>query len=197
MNVVISTYNDLLLGDVQVLPEKGTVGFGSGLQGWGFTLGKFAKIYAAKFGVPKEKLMAKMWGDNYFDAEGKKWTTNNTSASGKAIPRAFCQFVLEPIYQLARSIMDGDKEKWNKMVSQLQITLSPEDIETEGKALLKIVMRKFLPAAEAILEMIVIHLPSPLIAQKYRVENLYEGPMDDEVSTILFSPQCPPSSSPF
>jgi len=71
-NVIVSTYNDPLLGDVQVQPEKGTVGFGSGLQQWGFTLGRFAKIYAAKFGVPKEKLMLRLWGDNYFDAEGKK-----------------------------------------------------------------------------------------------------------------------------
>jgi len=185
VNVVISTYNDKLLGDVQVLPEKGTVGFGSGLQGWGFTLGRFAKLYAAKFGVPKEKLMGRLWGDNYFDPEGKKWTSSNTTASGKPIPRAFCQFILEPIYQLARSIMDGDKEKYGKMVSQLQIALSPEDSESEGKPLLKIVMRKFLPAAEAILEMIVIHLPSPLIAQKYRVETLYEGPMDDESATAI------------
>jgi elongation factor 2 len=185
VNVIISTYNDKLLGDVQVLPDKGTVGFGSGLQGWGFTLSRFAKLYSAKFGVPKDKLMARLWGDNYFDPEGKKWTSNNTTASGKALPRAFCQFVLEPIYQLARSIMDGDKEKYNKMVSQLQITLTTEDNEMEGKALLKAVMRKFLPAAEAILEMIVIHLPSPLIAQRYRVENLYEGPMDDEAATNI------------
>lgn len=190
VNVVISTYNDKLLGDVQVLPDKGTVGFGSGLQGWGFTLAKFAKLYSAKFGVPKEKLMSKLWGDNYFDAEAKKWTTSNTSASGKALPRAFCQFILDPIYQLARSIMDGDKEKYKKMITQLQIQLSPEDNEQEGKLLLKIVMRKFLPAAEAILEMIVIHLPSPLIAQKYRVENLYEGPMDDEAATAIS--QCNP-----
>lgn len=190
VNVIISTYNDKLLGDVQVLPEKGTVGFGSGLQGWGFTLGRFAKLYAAKFGVPKDKLMARLWGDNYFDAEAKKWTSSNTSASGKALPRAFCQFVLEPIYQLARAIMDGDKEKTEKMMKTLQITLTPEDAEAQGKALLKVVMRKFLPAAEAILEMIVIHLPSPLTAQKYRVENLYEGPMDDEAATAIR--QCNP-----
>jgi len=185
VNVVISTYHDKLLGDVQVLPEKGTVGFGSGLQGWGFTLAKFAKLYSAKFGVPKDKLMARLWGDNYFDAEGKKWTSSNTSVSGKPLKRAFCQFILEPIYQLARSVMDGDKEKYKKMIAQLQIVMSNEDHENEGKALLKIVMRKFLPAAEAILEMIVIHLPSPLIAQKYRVENLYEGPLDDEIATAI------------
>ncbi|KAF9106409.1 Elongation factor 2, partial [Mortierella sp. GBA35] len=55
-----------------------------------------------------------------------------------------------------------------------------DEKEMEGKLLLKTVMKKFLPAGEALLEMIVIHLPSPVTAQKYRVENLYEGPQDDE-----------------
>jgi elongation factor 2 len=35
--VIIATYNDSLMGDVQVQPEKGTVAFGSGLHGGGFT----------------------------------------------------------------------------------------------------------------------------------------------------------------
>jgi elongation factor 2 len=83
--------------------------------------------------------------------------------------------------------MDNDKEKMNKMFTTLGVTLSSEDWDNQGKALLKIVMRKFLPAAEAILEMIVLHLPSPVVAQKYRVENLYEGPMDDECATGIRS----------
>merc|ERR1711990_184929 len=41
-------------------------------------------------------------------------------------------------------------------------------------------MRKWLPAGEALLMMIAIHLPSPVTAQKYRMEMLYEGPHDDE-----------------
>lgn len=41
-------------------------------------------------------------------------------------------------------------------------------------------MRKWLPAAEALLQMITIHLPSPVTAQRYRTELLYEGPLDDE-----------------
>merc|ERR1711990_328487 len=41
-------------------------------------------------------------------------------------------------------------------------------------------MRKWLPAGDALLMMIAIHLPSPVTAQKYRMEMLYEGPDDDE-----------------
>jgi len=185
VNAIVGTLEDKELGDITVQPEKGTVAFGSGLHGWGFTLGKFAKLYAAKFGVPKEKLMARLWGDNYFDAEGKKWTSNNMSATGKPLVRAFCQFVLEPIYQLSRAVVDENMEKVNKMIETLKIHMTPDDMELKGKALLKAIMRKFLPAADAILEMIVLHLPSPVVAQKYRVGNLYEGPMDDECAKAI------------
>merc|ERR1712063_35900 len=74
VNVVISTYEDEHLGDVQVYPEKGTVAFGSGKEQWGFTLMRFAKMYASKFGVDKEKMMRRLWGNSYYDAPRKKWT---------------------------------------------------------------------------------------------------------------------------
>nr|BAN66165.1 elongation factor 2, EF-2 [Babesia bovis] len=43
-------------------------------------------------------------------------------------------------------------------------------------------MQIWLPAGDVLLQMIVSHLPSPFEAQKYRVENLYTGPMDDEAA---------------
>jgi elongation factor 2 len=184
-NVIISTYHDERLGDVQVIPENGTVAFGSGLHGWGFTLGKFANMYAQKFGVEKGKLMQRLWGDNYFDAKAKKWRKTPTSEEGKPLKRAFCQFILDPIYQLFHSIMNHETEKVNKMLNALKIVLKGEDKDLTGKPLLKCVMKKFLPASDALLEMIVLHLPSPVVAQKYRVETLYEGPMDDECANAI------------
>ena len=41
------------------------------------------------------------------------------------------------------------------------------------------------PCTQALLEMMIWHLPSPAIAQKYRVENLYEGPLDDVYATAI------------
>ena len=61
VNVIISTYNDKALGDVQVYPEKGTVAFGSGLHGWAFSLRNFATRYSKKFGIDKEKMMGRLW----------------------------------------------------------------------------------------------------------------------------------------
>ncbi|PWN19399.1 P-loop containing nucleoside triphosphate hydrolase protein [Microstroma glucosiphilum] len=180
VNVVIATYADKVLGDVQVYPDQGTVAFASGLHGWAFTLRQFATRYAKKFGVDKAKMMQKLWGDNFFNPKTKKWSTKATDADGKPLERAFNIFVLDPIYRIFDSIMNFKKEETTQLLEKLEVVLTSDEKDLEGKALLKVVMRKFLPAGDALLEMIVINLPSPKTAQRYRVETLYEGPLDDE-----------------
>ncbi|KAG0380059.1 Elongation factor 2 [Mortierella sp. AD032] len=191
VNVIIATYNDKTIGDVMVYPEQGTVAFASGLHGWAFTIRQFAVRYAKKFGVDRSKMMEKLWGENYFNPATKKWTTKSADASGKPLERAFNMFVLDPIFKLFDTIMNFKKDQAFSMLEKLDITLKNDEKEMEGKLLLKTVMKKFLPAGEALLEMIVIHLPSPVTAQKYRVENLYEGPQDDECAKGIAS--CDPN----
>lgn len=43
-------------------------------------------------------------------------------------------------------------------------------------------MSRWIPAGDALMQMICTHLPSPVTAQRYRVELLYEGPQDDEAA---------------
>jgi len=191
VNVVISTYLDKSMGDLQVYPEKGTVAFASGLHGWAFTLRQFATRYAKKFGVDKNKMMLKLWGENYFNTATKKWTSKNLDAEGNALERTFCAFVLEPIYKIFDGCMNFKKEAITTMLEKLDIQLKSDEKELEGKALMKVIMKKFLPAGDALLEMMVIHLPSPATAQKYRCESLYEGPMDDECALGIKS--CDPN----
>ncbi|KAF2668874.1 elongation factor 2 [Microthyrium microscopicum] len=178
VNVVISTYFDKSLGDVQVYPDKGTVAFGSGLHGWAFTIRQFAARYAKKFGVDKNKMMSRLWGDQWFNPKTKKWTT--TAPDG--VERSFNSFVLDPIYKIFNAVMNVKKDEVLKLVNALDIKLTNDEKDLEGKAQLKVVMRKFLPAADALLEMMILHLPSPAQAQKYRMETLYEGPHDDEAA---------------
>ncbi|CDO94230.1 unnamed protein product [Kluyveromyces dobzhanskii CBS 2104] len=179
VNVIISTYADEVLGDVQVYPQRGTVAFGSGLHGWAFTIRQFANRYSKKFGVDKEKMMERLWGDSYFNPKTKKWTNKETDSDGKPLERAFNMFVLDPIFRLFAAIMNFKKEEIPVLLEKLEIVLKGDEKELEGKNLLKVVMRKFLPAADALLEMIILHLPSPVTAQNYRAEQLYEGPSDD------------------
>merc|ERR1712066_51319 len=61
VNVIIATYGgadeDAPMGDIQIHPSRGTVGFGSGLHSWAFSLKQFADMYASKFNTDTGKLM--------------------------------------------------------------------------------------------------------------------------------------------
>merc|ERR1712087_234663 len=119
---------------------------------------------------------------------GKKKTwTNLQQPEGcdSPLPRAFCQFIMTPINQLMRAIMDEQKEKYEKMMSTLGIQLNGDDKQLTGKPLMKRTMQIWINAADTLLAMIVSKLPSPVEAQKYRVENLYEGPMDDAAANAI------------
>ena len=71
------------------------------------------------------------------------------------------------------------------MIASLKINIKNEEKDLVGKHLLKVVMSRWLNAADIILEMMVIHLPSPKVAQKYRADYLYEGPKDDELMKAI------------
>uniref|UniRef100_A0A8C5SFP4 Tr-type G domain-containing protein n=1 Tax=Laticauda laticaudata TaxID=8630 RepID=A0A8C5SFP4_LATLA len=179
VNVIISTYGEGEtgpMGNIMIEPVIGTVGFGSGLHGWAFTLKQFAEMYVAKFASRGEKtqlsaadrakkvedMMKKLWGDKYFDPATGKFSKSAAGPDGKKLPRTFCQLILDPIFKV-----------------MLGFTL------LEGCFSIRVfqaVMRRWLPAGEALLQMITIHLPSPVTAQKYRCELLYEGPPDDEAA---------------
>jgi len=183
VNVIVATYSDEdgPMGNVQVKPQMGTVGFGSGLHGWGFTLKEFAEMYAAKMKTEPAKMLKNLWGDRFYFPKEKKWK----GEKGPGGKRGFTMFVLDPIYTLFKAIMEFQKDTYEKLLTKLEVPLSTEEKAMEGKPLLKSVMRKWLPAGDALLMMIAIHLPSPVTAQKYRMEMLYEGPHDDEAALAV------------
>jgi elongation factor 2 len=185
VNVIVATYadDDGPMGIVRVDVNNGSVGFGSGLHGWAFTLKQFAEMYATKFGVDTDKMMKKLWGESFFNPKTKKWSKEKSEDN----KRSFCMYVLDPIYMVFDAIMNFKKEQTEKLLGKLTTAsgklvkdvLKTEEKELEGKPLMKCVMRNWLPAGDAMFQMIVIHLPSPVTAQKYRAELLYEGPHDD------------------
>merc|ERR1711876_13157 len=89
--------------------------------------------------------------------------------------------------------MNFKKEETAKLLDKLDVKgkMKHEELQQEGKPLMKTVMRNWLPAGDAMFQMIVIHLPSPVTAQKYRSEQLYEGPLDDEACIAMKN--CDPS----
>ena len=184
-NVIISTYmNEDAMGNLQVYPDSGTVAFGSALHGWGFTLTTFAKMYAAKLKMEKSKLIKRLWGDNYFNPKQKKWSDE---PEDETVKRAFCANILEPLIKLANTVASGKKEVYQPLLKKLNIELKGDELDLQGKYLMRKVMQKWITASEALLEMIILHLPSPRESQKYRTLYLYQGPMDDECAKAMIA----------
>ena len=183
VNVIVATYGEEggPMGSIMVDPSTGNVGFGSGLHGWAFSLKQFAEMYADKFGIEPIKLMKNLWGDRFFNPKTKKWTNAQEPGS----KRGFVQFVLDPIFKVFEAIMNAKKDDTAKLIEKIGVKLNVEERDLEMKPLLKTVMRKWLPAGDILLQMICIHLPSPVTAQKYRMEMLYEGPHDDEAAIAI------------
>ena len=71
------------------------------------------------------------------------------------------------------------------MLVTLGVDLTQEEKALTGKQLLKATMSRWLPAADTLLEMMVLHLPSPRTAQKYRTSYLYEGPQEDVIAQAM------------
>jgi len=183
VNVIVGTYGEDggPMGDIAVDPKNGTVGFGSGLHGWAFTLKDFAKMYVNKFKIEEPQLMKRLWGDQFYHPKDKKWYKTETEGA----VRGFTQYILAPIYEIFNSCMNKTKEEALKLIDKIGVKLTADERDLETKPLLKTVMRKWLPAGNAMLQMIVIHLPSPVTSQRYRAELLYEGPGDDEACMAM------------
>ncbi|KAL5481270.1 hypothetical protein EMCRGX_G021401 [Ephydatia muelleri] len=125
INVIVATYADEEgpMGNIMVDPCNGTVGFGSGLHGWAFTLKQFAEMYSEKFKMDTKKLMARLWGDNFYSKKESKW--NKTG--GDDYVRGFCQFILDPIYKVFDAVMNFKTEEVKKLLEKLNIKLDAEE----------------------------------------------------------------------
>jgi len=183
VNVIVATYGEDggPMGEIMVDPSKGTVGFGSGLHGWAFTLKQFSEMYSEKFKIEPAKLMKRLWGDQFYNPKEKKWSKENS----EGYVRGFTQYIMDPIYRVFEFCMRKPKEEALALAEKIGVKLTAEDKENQEKQLMKVIMRKWLPAGDALLQMITIHLPSPVTAQRYRMEMLYEGPHDDEAAVAV------------
>ena len=152
-------------------PTKGNVAFASGKDGWAFTLTQFAELYNKKK-KSSSSLISKLWNENYYNPAEKKWQLTSMDADGQTLSRGFNHYVLEPIYKILTK--DNSLEDLEAMSEKLGFKFKVKPAEMQS-SLTKLFMKEWIPAADAMLELIVYHLPSPIVAQIYKVDNLYEG----------------------
>ena len=178
----------MIYSDEHFNPKLGNVAFASGKQGWAFTLFQFATFLAEKTKVPKEKYVDRLWGESFYSSANKKWLSYEQSRSVDDAKRGFNQFILQPLYQLLNALSELNMPEVRTLLSKLDVKLTEDKIDAsvlDVKTISANVMKRWLPAGEAMLHLIILHLPSPVQAQIYRIQHLYEGPQDDQVACAM------------
>uniref|UniRef100_A0A3P9J9W7 Elongation factor-like 1 n=1 Tax=Oryzias latipes TaxID=8090 RepID=A0A3P9J9W7_ORYLA len=152
-------------------PEQGNVVFASAVDGWGFRTQQFADLYSQKMGVRAAVLQKTLWGDFYLNAKAKR-IMKGAQAKGKK--PLFVQLVLDNIWSLYDAVVvQRDKDRVEKVVSSLGVTLMPRDLRhSDPKVLLSAICSQWLPVSKAVLSMVCEKLPSPLDISEERVEKL-------------------------
>jgi elongation factor 2 len=117
-------------------------------------------------------------GDSYFDSERCVWS-QEAGYDGTASDRSFNAFILGPIFEIYDAYK-SDGHRVQDILDTFGITLDDAEQQLSDERLLQAAMHRLFPACDTILEMICTHLPSPVSAQQYRSEWLYQGPLDDE-----------------
>lgn len=90
--------------DLYFAPEKGNVIFASAFDGWGFRVGKFAELYAAKLGMKESNLRRVLWGDYYLDGKSKR-VIGARHLKGRPLKPLFVQFVLDNIWAVYENVL--------------------------------------------------------------------------------------------
>ncbi|XP_052618909.1 elongation factor-like GTPase 1 [Peromyscus californicus insignis] len=151
-------------------PEQGNVVFTSAIDGWGFGIEHFARIYSQKIGIKKEVLLKTLWGDYYINMKAKKIMRVDQAKGKKPL---FVQLILENIWSLYDAVLKKDKEKIDKIVTSLGLKIGAREARhSDPKVQINAICSQWLPISHAVLAMVCQKLPSPLDMTSERVEKL-------------------------
>lgn len=189
VNNLISEYqtDDNKWFDKELSPSDGSVIFTCAYRNFGFDIDYFAELYATKFmqnkpdvspeeyAKVKETYRKVLWGDYYLDPVTKKPTTTVTDK------RVWCEYIYKPMKNLYDAIMNGETEKFtNILQNKFDTNLTNDETQLAGAELYKKVFKRVFQLAPVLKKLIVNHLPNPIVAQKYRVDVLYDGPLTED-----------------
>ncbi|XP_012272329.1 elongation factor-like GTPase 1 [Orussus abietinus] len=158
-------------------PERGNVLFTSAVDGWGFGVKEFAKMFSQKLGFSEKVLLKTLWGDFYFNGKTKRIMKG---AQAKAKKPLFVQLILDNVWTLYETVaIRRDKERMLSMIEKLNVKLTTRDLRhTDPKAQLQAIFTQWLPLARAGLDMVCERIPAPNDLTEEKIERLMSGNSD-------------------
>ncbi|KAG9010191.1 Cytoplasmic GTPase/eEF2-like protein (ribosomal biogenesis) [Tulasnella sp. JGI-2019a] len=159
--------------DIYFSPERGNVIFASAIDGWGFRIGKFAQLYAAKLGINEKNLRRVLWGDFYLDPKTKR-IVSFKHLRGRTLKPLFVQFVLDNIWAVYENVMlNPNPDKVAKIVQALDLKILPRDIKSKDTHhLLSLIFSQWLPISTCTFQAVVDVIPPPSFAQRIRIPKI-------------------------
>ncbi|KAI1789569.1 translation elongation factor 2 [Ganoderma leucocontextum] len=170
--------------DIYFAPERGNVVFASAIDGWGFRIGKFARLYAVKLNIKEANLRTVLWGDFYLDPKTKR-VISHKHLRGRSLKPLFVQFVLENIWAVYDAVtLNLNPDKIAKIITTLGLKILPRDQRSKDtRQLLSLIFSQWLPLSTCVIQTIVDIVPSPSDAQRTRIPkmlypDLYESTIE-------------------
>ncbi|VDP53996.1 unnamed protein product [Soboliphyme baturini] len=154
------------------IPERGNVVFASALDGWGFRIDDFVKIWASKLSIDASVLRKAMWGDFYFSAKTKRVLPN---AAAKGRQPLFVQMILDNVLAIYDSaLLNPDDAHMLKIIHSLKLNVTPKELRSGGdrRALVKCIFGRWLPLAVAVLDTVCDTLPPPSSLPEQRLRQM-------------------------
>ncbi|EMG45652.1 hypothetical protein G210_4152 [Candida maltosa Xu316] len=180
--------------DLYFTPEKNNVIFASAIDGWAFSVNTFAKIYSKKLGFSQVALSKTLWGDFYLDMKNKKIIPGKKLKNTNLKP-LFVSLILEQIWSVyEHCVIERNQEKLEKIIEKLGAKVTPRDLRSKDyKNLLNVIMSQWIPLSHAILGTVIEYLPSPIVAQRERIdkildETIYSAVESEHDKTKLVDP---------
>ncbi|XP_055637619.1 elongation factor-like GTPase 1 [Toxorhynchites rutilus septentrionalis] len=173
----ISALEDTDDSRIYYAPSNGNVLFGSAIDGWGFTVKAFAKLYHEKLGVPLEQLEGAMWGDFFFSPKKK---SIERGALDKGRKPLFVQLVLDNLWSIYDLVENRDVEKLKSVSEKLGVTQVPRDLKhADMRVPIKNLLSQWLPMERYLLDLVTNTVPNPKIIPNSKAERLLCSRMED------------------
>ncbi len=153
-------------------PEEGEVVFSSALDGWGFSIGQFSRIWAKKMGAKPGSLRQMMWGPHIYFPKTRKVSAWTHGSEQKPM---FVSMILDPIWQVYEAAMlRRDLKCSTSIAERLDLDVPIKELRSaDSRGPVQAIMRRWLPVSEAVLRMVAEMGPSPPEAQSDRVCTLW------------------------
>jgi len=160
-------------------PALGNVAFVSGVDAWGFRIPQFAYRYAARFGLTPAETAQLLWHPHWISSKTGKVRTKPPKSSDADNEPLVVKLIFKPIWDAYDAMMynPNPSEALKSIIETLGLTFPPRDLANllaakDWKFRAQTFFPRWLPVSECLLSMAVSDLPSPITAQRMRMERI-------------------------